>query len=275
MARGIGGHRRSGASPQNAIVLIGAARFGRRKPGSAPGRRADFTMRARCGGAWMSERELEAPAGGWTMREAAGALLPDLLAAADSPPPRDWWMAGGIEYRKAERSELRRSFARIMESGRYRATGLVKGQEQAIPPELWRAATFSLSLPGEKLPPEYFVSGRAQFEGVRVYEAAFDRLPVLSDARSEAPATPASLEVKTDERPSFQGPSRWADLVQWALERYREGRLPERATILADHRHDFGRISGISEPIIRQLPSSIADKDQKKGGFPMQRRSQT
>ncbi len=181
-------------------------------------------------------------------------------------------MAGGIEYRKAERSELRRSFARIMDSGRYRATGLVKGQEQAIPPELWRAAAFSLSLPGERLPADYLVFGRAQFEGVRVYDAAFDRLPVLSDVRSEALVTQAPLEIETDQRLRFQGPDRWAALVQWAQERYPNGDLPARGTILDDHRREFGRIGGISERIVRDLRKELATQEQKSGGSRMHKR---
>ena len=109
---------------------------------------------------------------GWTMHEAVTALLPDLLAAADQPPPPGWWMAGGAEYKAAERLALHRAFARIMEAGLYRATGMVKEQEQPIAPVLWRAATFGLGLPRDRVDRDALLAGGKIYKGVRVNRPA-------------------------------------------------------------------------------------------------------
>lgn len=120
------------------------------------------------------EEEPGPPPTGWTLGEAAAALLPDLLAAADGLPPRNWWMAGGAEYKATERAALYRAFARIMEAGSYRATGLVKRQEQPIVPALWRAARFGLGLPRERVPDDTLYVGGRSFQGVRVNRPRLD-----------------------------------------------------------------------------------------------------
>lgn len=60
--------------------------------------------------------ELSPPPLGWTLAEAAAALLPDLYAAASRPIPADWWMAGGGEPHRQERDALRLALARILEA---------------------------------------------------------------------------------------------------------------------------------------------------------------
>lgn len=133
------------------------------------------------------EEEPSPPPIGWTIGEAVAALLPDLLAAADGRPPPTWWMAGGAEYKANERAKLRRAFARIMEAGQYAATGLMKGQEQLIAPPLWRAATFGLGLPGERVPEDTFFAGGKNFKGVRVNRPAVEdsgSTPKVAGSRS-------------------------------------------------------------------------------------------
>ena len=113
----------------------------------------------------------EPPTGGWTLREAAEAMFPQLLAAAEKQV-QNGWMRGGGEPNPSERTELRRTFARMMEAGRYRATGLVKGREEAIDPLLWRAAEFGIGLRGEPRSDNAFWAGGKIFQGVRVHSAA-------------------------------------------------------------------------------------------------------
>ena len=120
------------------------------------------------------ESEPELPSTGWTMREAAAALLPEMLADADGRPPKDWWMAGGAVYKAAERKALHRAFARIMESGQYRATGLVKELEEPIAPLLWRAARFGLGLQGDSASEDHLFAAGKVFKGVRVYRPALE-----------------------------------------------------------------------------------------------------
>ena len=117
------------------------------------------------------EDGLEPPAGGWTLREAAAALLPQLLAAAEKQV-QSGWMRGGGEPNPGERTELRRTFARIIEAGRYHATGLVNEQEQPIAPKLWRAAGFGFGLRNEPTPEDSLRAGGKTFRGVRIYSLA-------------------------------------------------------------------------------------------------------
>lgn len=122
----------------------------------------------------MTEPNL--PAGGWTLAEAAAALLPELYAAAAKPPPKDWWMAGGAEAHKKERDAFRLAFSRLMEGGGYAADGVAEGDTgpSAISPQVWRAAHFQLGFPGEpNLPAELVGSGR-RWRGIRVSVARGD-----------------------------------------------------------------------------------------------------
>jgi len=60
-------------------------------------------------------------------------------------------------------------------------------------------------------------------------------------------------------------------LAQWARWKYGSGKLPGRNQLLADHRSEFGRILGISEPIIRRLRGVLASEAAKQGGAPTHR----
>ncbi len=192
------------------------------------------------------EKEPQPPPIDWTMREAVAALLPDLLAVADGQPPRDWWMAGGAEYKANERAELRRAFARIMEAGLYRATGLVKGQELPIAPALWRAATFGLGLPGERVSEDILYAGGKSFKGVRVNR------PALEDAggtRAAAGSSPAPTRVQaTDSREQdFTGPvpERWCAEGAWRG----VWDFDDAASILSqDELHRLVQINSFHEP---------------------------
>lgn len=92
------------------------------------------------------------PPGGWTLAEAAQALLPDLYAVASKASPNAW-QAGPGEPNRTERDALRRAFARIMERGEYVADGIREQKLETIPAEIWRAATqVAFGLPREPLP---------------------------------------------------------------------------------------------------------------------------
>jgi hypothetical protein len=60
-------------------------------------------------------------------------------------------------------------------------------------------------------------------------------------------------------------------LAQWAAWRYGTGQPPSREQLLLDHRHDFGRISGISD--MRALRRALATQAAKLGGAPTHRTS--
>lgn len=93
----------------------------------------------------------EPPPGGWTLAEAAQALLPDLYAAASKASPNAR-QAGPGEPNRTERDALRRAFARIMETGEYVAEGIREQKLETISPEIWRAATqVAFGLPREPL----------------------------------------------------------------------------------------------------------------------------
>lgn len=162
------------------------------------------------------EEEPNPPPIGWTIGEAMAALLPDLLAAADGRPPPTWWMAGGAEYKADERARLRRAFARIMEAGQYAATGLMKGQEQLIAPALWRAATFGLGLPGERVPEDAFFAGGKNFEGVRVNR------PAVEDSGN----TPTAAGSRSADEGQVLGPGkvRWTACEAYTWVAFREAR---------------------------------------------------
>jgi len=115
----------------------------------------------------------EPPPLGWTIREAAAALLPDLYEAAARPIPEHWWMAGG-EPHKAERDVLRLAFARLMEAGNFIADGipLLSGETVAIPSHIWRAARFSLGMPQEPHVVGDLEASFRSWSGVRIKAAA-------------------------------------------------------------------------------------------------------
>ena len=114
-----------------------------------------------------------APAEGWTLAEAAAALLPDLYRQAAKAPPENWWMAGGTEAHKAKQDALRLAFGRLMEGGSYAADGVPDGDTvpSLIPPLIWRAAQFQLGFPGEPALAAELVAGWQCWRGVRIKTA--------------------------------------------------------------------------------------------------------
>lgn len=139
----------------------------------------------------------EPPPGGWTLAEAAAALLPDLYAPASQPPPANWWMAGGAETHKQERDALRLAFARLMEAGKYAADGIAlnEAEPSRIPPHLWRMATFALGLPGEPHYPAEVMAGGRWWRGVRVTRAATMNAAAPPPKLSDMPARWTLLEA--------------------------------------------------------------------------------
>jgi len=132
------------------------------------------------------------PPDGWTIAEAASALLPKLYEVASEPPPPLWEMA---------RADLRLAFRRLMESSEYVAHGFEPAHDHLsdIPRLLWRVAEFSLGLYGEIVPPDTVRAGARSWRGVRIvvagakhdsmYAAALSA-PALPVATTRAEATP-------------------------------------------------------------------------------------
>jgi hypothetical protein len=149
------------------------------------------------------------PLGGWTLAEAAAALLPDIYAAASQPTPENWWAAGGAEPHKQKRDALRLALSRMLEAGQYQATGMrfLQGELGIIPPHLWRAAEFRLGLPDEPTRLTELTTGSIMWDGVRVaarqpptpMEASASGIG--SPARGLAPANRAPIASPWDAAP--------------------------------------------------------------------------
>lgn len=171
------------------------------------------------------------PPGGWTLAEAAQALLPDLYAAASKASPNAW-QAGPGEPNRTERDALRRAFARIMERGEYVADGIREQKLETIPAEIWRAAPqVAFGLPREPLPMRLpgveLCEGYNCWAGVRVKVATPPR-------RNAVPPTSA---------------------VEWMRAAYAKEPQPKRDHAIRDCMRECGVTDKEARAALQQVPN--------------------
>lgn len=192
--------------------------------------------------------EPKPPPEGWTLAEAAAALLPKPYAQASQPPPANWWMAGGAEPHKRERDALRLAFARLMDAGEYAADGIAlnEAEPSGIPPHLWRAATFTLGLPGEPDYPAEVMAGGRWWRGVRIAVCGAAPAPRLPDMPTRWTLLEALAWIMFRDTRTVQGAS--LEMPREATAYLAEARLPggsaELTPIMGEPGYSRLRLSG-------------------------------